>query len=197
MVEDEPIFSGVKIYVCLVEGMVSMNRNEAIKIIVAKRFETLAREDRELLVYESWGIDETDEEFYLLPKDLQEELLKFGGPQEDVLSSKYDMLIKMTCEAIYSDYVNIELEDALFKIIGIPIMVNGENPPRYPCPCCGMKTLSVRAEYDICSNCGWEDSGCEGDGDYSSPNHMTLGEGRRNYKLYGRCDAPKFIRDGA
>lgn len=83
----------------------------------------------------------------------------------------------------------------MFKIVGTPIIVEGENPTRYPCPCCGKETFSMRAEYDICSDCGWEDSGWEGEEDYSSPNHMTLGEGRGNYKLYGNCDIPKSIRD--
>ncbi len=177
------------------EGIVVMDRNEAIKIIAAKEYETITKEDRELLVYSGWGLDESDEEFYLMSKDLQEELLKFDAPQGDIMSSKYDMLAKIACEARYCNYLNEELENELLKIEGNPIMVEGKNPARYPCPCCGKKTLSMYAEYDICSNCGWEDSGCWKDEDYSSPNHMTLGEGRENYRLYGRCDIPKSIRN--
>ena len=63
----------------------------------------------------------------------------------------------------------------------------GDDPILYPCPCCRKKTLWKRGEYDICSCCGWEDDGFEEDDKYSSLDHMTLGQGRRNYLLSGGC----------
>ena len=47
---------------------IKMDRKEAIRIIVAN--ECLTREDRELLIYNAWGLDGSDEIFYLLPEDL-------------------------------------------------------------------------------------------------------------------------------
>ena len=52
-----------------------MDRKEAIRIIVANG--CLTREDRELLIYNAWGLDGSDEIFYLLPEDLMSELLDY------------------------------------------------------------------------------------------------------------------------
>lgn len=175
------------------EVVIGMDRNEAINVIATKKCETLTKEDRDSLICGIWGIDESDEEFYLVSKELQEELLKFDAPQEDIMSSRYDMLVKIACEINYCNFLNEELEETLSETVGTPTIVTGKNPKRYLCPCCGKETLSMRAEYDICFNCGWEDSGCEEEDDYSFPNHMTLGEGRKNYRLYGSCDKPKSI----
>lgn len=41
------------------------------------------------------------------------------------------------------------------------VIVYGDEPERYGYPCCGEKTLFIREEYDICSNCGWEDDGSD------------------------------------
>ena len=54
----------------------------------------------------------------------------------------------------------------------------------YQCPCCDYFSLDDRGEYSICSVCFWEDSGWDVDcpDKYSGPNHMTLREGRRNFR---------------
>ncbi|MDV2480705.1 hypothetical protein F8E02_01515 [Methanoculleus sp. Wushi-C6] len=57
------------------------------------------------------------------------------------------------------------------------------------CPCCGYRTFDQRGMYFICDVCFWEDDGVDHDEDLSGPNHMTLGEGRANFKKYGACDA--------
>lgn len=60
----------------------------------------------------------------------------------------------------------------------------------YPCPCCTEITLKSRGDYDICRNCFWEDDGTdEHDVNVDSrfnPNHMSLAEGRSNYKNLGQ-----------
>jgi hypothetical protein len=58
------------------------------------------------------------------------------------------------------------------------------------CPCCDYYTLSSRGNYDICPICFWEDDGVDLDDldSYSGPNHMTLKEGRENFKSFGACD---------
>lgn len=162
-----------------------MNREEAIKIIVAN--ECLTKEDRELLIYNAWGLDESDEVFYHLPGNLQSELLDYDEPQEDIMSSKYNELVKLISELSYGQYSNEKLSCIVSEILDKQVDVTGEEPIQYPCPCCGKKTLWKRGEYDICSCCGWEDDGNEEVDKYSSPNHMTLKQGKRNYSLSGSC----------
>lgn len=62
--------------------------------------------------------------------------------------------------------------------------------PRELCPCCDYVTLPERGNYLICPVCFWEDDG--GDIDkldlHSGPNHITLRQGRENFKKYGACD---------
>jgi len=60
----------------------------------------------------------------------------------------------------------------------------------YQCPCCDYFTLETKAGYDICPVCFWEDDGVEFENldEESDPNHMTLREGRANFKKYGACD---------
>jgi hypothetical protein len=162
-----------------------MDRKEAIRIIVAN--ECLTREDRELLIYNAWGLDGSDEIFYLLPEDLMSELLDYDEPQEDIMSSKYDELVRLISELSYGQYSNEKLASIVGEILDKQVDVIGDDPILYPCPCCGKKTLWKRGEYDICSCCDWEDDGIEEDNKYSSPNHMTLEQGRRNYLLSGSC----------
>lgn len=57
------------------------------------------------------------------------------------------------------------------------------------CPCCGYKTLSERAAFDICPVCFWEDDGQDDhDADQcrGGPNgSLRLREARENYKAFG------------
>lgn len=47
------------------------------------------------------------------------------------------------------------------------------------CPVCGEST----DKYDICDNCGWQNSGPnEKETDRSGPNKMSLNEARKAYK---------------
>ncbi len=63
---------------------------------------------------------------------------------------------------------------------------------RYKCRCCGNFTLSGENEeevkWDICPVCFWENDIFSEDGEqYSGANHMTLNEGRENFKKYKAC----------
>lgn len=126
--------------------------------------------------------------FIYYPPDLKKELLNFDEPQHDVASSEYDELVKISCELSYSEWSNEQLAVMASSILRKRVFVDGENPKKYPCPCCEEETLSVRGEYDICSNCNWEDDGNEDEDKYSSANHMTLKQGKKNYLLYGRVE---------
>lgn len=164
-----------------------MDRRQAIKIIAASECDSISPEDRGAIILNAWGLDERDEIFHLLPSSLREELLSFGEPQADIMSSQYDTLVRELCESGYSEYPNEELAAIVSDILKRPVTVDGKRPEKQVCPCCGEKTLSIRGEYDICSNCGWEDDGIEEEGKYSDSNHMTLKQGKENYLLCGRC----------
>lgn len=165
-----------------------MNRTEAIKIISSIELSKMSKEDRMLIIHNAWGLDEEDEEFYLLHENLKEELLNYAEPQHDIMSSEYDDLVKIVCESSYDEYSNEQLQNMVSDILEKAVFIEGENPKKYSCPCCGKETLSLRGEYDICANCNWEDDGNESEDTYSSVNHMTLRQGKKNYLLYGRCE---------
>lgn len=64
---------------------------------------------------------------------------------------------------------------------------------RYQCRCCGYFTLVGETNedilWDICPVCFWENDIFEDVSDrYSGANHMTLAQGRENYKIYSVCD---------
>lgn len=164
-----------------------MNREHAIRIISSLECHNFSREDRELIINNSWGFNEGDEEISLLSLDLREELLHYDAPQEDIMSPKYDRLVEVACELSYSQFSNERLQVMVSEILKKPVTVEGIISPSilFKCPCCGKTTLSCRGEYDICPNCNWEDDGNDNEDKYSLPNHMTLKEGKQNFLTYG------------
>ncbi|MDE7298891.1 MAG: hypothetical protein K2N94_08685 [Lachnospiraceae bacterium] len=65
---------------------------------------------------------------------------------------------------------------------------------RYKCRCCGYFTLTGENEddikWDICPVCFWENDVWEENPDrYSGANHMTLAQGRANFKNYSACES--------
>jgi hypothetical protein len=61
-----------------------------------------------------------------------------------------------------------------------------------PCPCCGFRTLSEHAGFELCPVCYWEDDG-QNDGDADTvrggPNNLlSLSEARENYATIGASD---------
>ncbi len=71
-------------------------------------------------------------------------------------------------------------------------------PPKFPCPCCGCRTLPVPAADAIayiCPVCFWEnDVFLSREDEPSDENHgMTLREARANFRQFHACD-PRFLR---
>lgn len=71
-------------------------------------------------------------------------------------------------------------------------------PPKYPCPCCGCRTLPVPAADAIayiCPVCFWEnDVFISREDEPSDENHgMTLQEARANFNQHHACD-PRFLQ---
>jgi len=70
----------------------------------------------------------------------------------------------------------------------------------FRCPCCGYKTLSRRAAWEICQVCFWEDDGQDdetADEVWGGPNKkLSLTQARLNYKTFGASDQRRlaFVR---
>lgn len=67
---------------------------------------------------------------------------------------------------------------------------------RNRCFCCGNYTLIGTKEdiaWDICPVCFWENDTIDDDNAQSVANHMTLLQGKENYKSFGACDK-KMLR---
>lgn len=162
-------------------------REEAIKIIIEDDITKLTRDEREIMLLNSWGVDEDDLEFHSFSKSLQDELLSSDVPIGDVMDSRYDELLLAGTEGSFYGIPNEYLSKLVSIILGRDIKVEGKVEKLLPCPCCNYQTLVQRGQYDICPVCFWEDDGNNDPNRYSGPNHTTLLEGRSNYQEYGAC----------
>lgn len=86
------------------------------------------------------------------------------------------------------------LSEILCMIIGQNIEVYGEVERLFPCPCCGLRTLTEEYNfeegmgYDICPYCNWEDDGTTEINAYRSINRGSIADYRNrireNYNKY-------------
>lgn len=162
-----------------------LKRDEAISIILKYELMRLSKEKRNEILLDWWGISNEDHEFMMLPETLQQELLNSDEPARDAMDSRYDPLL---IEALKNEFVGIKneyLSEQISKILGEKIVVEGQIEKLLACPCCQYLTLKERGQYYICPVCFWEDDGNNDLIRYSSPNHMTLAEGRANFNKYG------------
>ena len=62
---------------------------------------------------------------------------------------------------------------------------------KHKCPCCGYYTLDMRAEYDICPVCFWEDDPDQRKDETNDggANKVSLIAARKNYQRFGACEA--------
>jgi predicted RNA-binding Zn-ribbon protein involved in translation (DUF1610 family) len=84
----------------------------------------------------------------------------------------------------YGGVSNGFLSQVCEAISGRRMEVVGEAEVRFPCPCCGRRTLTevhnieLGTGYDICDYCRWEDDGTVDDTVYSSVNKGSMIEYR-------------------
>ena len=105
------------------------------------------------------------------------------------MSAKYDPLLRLAVMQRTLGVRNIWIQ-AKLKEMGIdPGEIIGDPERMLACRCCGYLTLEERGGYDICPVCFWEDDGLEELDLVSSPNHMTLREGKINFARIGACSA--------
>jgi hypothetical protein len=122
----------------------------------------------------------------LVPEDLLLEIIDEELPK-DPDDSKYDYLLYRSLSRYYG-VRNEYILNRLKRINQTIDSVVGDEEELERCPCCGYRTLDQRNMYFICPVCFWEDDGDDDDEEYSGPNHMTLGQGRENFRQYGACD---------
>lgn len=161
-----------------------MNRDEAIKIICEKKVMELSKEKREELLLNWWGIDNEDPEFTRLPEKLQQEILESDEPITVATDLRYNPLL---IEVLKYDFIGVKneyLSEVLSKMIFEEVEVGGKEEILFACPCCLYQTIKERGQYKICPVCFWEDDGSNDPNLYSSVNHMTLSEGKTNFKKY-------------
>jgi len=94
-----------------------------------------------------------------------------------------------------NDKFHRELVEAAYESSTEPFsnVSKGKSPDGrlYPCPCCGCRTLSERAGYELCPVCFWEDDGQDdhdADNVRGGPNSdLSLTKARENYRQMGAC----------
>ena len=89
------------------------------------------------------------------------------------------------------------LSEILCAVTGYQLEVCGEVEELYPCPCCGLRTLTERHDqdegtgYDICPYCKWEDDGTTDVKSIRSINHGSMEE----YRSRIRTNINKYYID--
>lgn len=93
------------------------------------------------------------------------------------------------------------LSEILCVIIGYDIEVCGEVERLFPCPCCGLRTLteiynpSEGTGYEICPYCNWEDDGTTDIKAYRSINKGSIEDYRKNIqKNYNKYYINKWFQ---
>ena len=131
-----------------------MKRQEAINKLSNIQLKNLSFEERkiqlETFLCENW---ENDNEWMKLPTEIREEF-KGETLSEEPDSKSYDepllVWLRDRLNPVTNEYLARELN--ILKIEGIPNKMES-------CPCCGMKTIEERGQFEICKICWWEDDG--------------------------------------
>ncbi|WP_337104419.1 CPCC family cysteine-rich protein [Paenibacillus sp. YIM B09110] len=162
-----------------------MTREKAVSIIINDIIEKMTNESRYEVLLDWWGIDQEDTVFNELSDVLQYELVQLDEPPDYVMDDKYNPLIFRALKYKYLGVKNEYLSKRVCEILGTEHDIEGIQEELSICPCCEYKSLLSNGEYDICPVCFWEDDGTINPEEYSSPNHMTLDEGRKHFTEFG------------
>lgn len=156
---------------------ICINREDAMTLLAWQKLLTMHPEKRkdivaEILIEAGKADDEIED-------------IHIDGPEynHDIIHYLRSGLLNVTNEFI---------EDDLRELYHHEVCIEGEPLIYEPCTCCGYRTIEETGAYDVCPNCYWEDDGNQDPAKYSSVNHLTLQEGRDNYKKMGASD-PAFI----
>ena len=80
--------------------------------------------------------------------------------------------------SVCDNYSKEKLKNSYFHVVDLEACDFGGYYSSVECPICGKKTLD---NYWICSRCGWEYDGFEGDAHYSTANQSTIADYRKKY----------------
>lgn len=138
--------------------------------------EAQRREQLETLQGEAW---DDHPQWKTLPAGVRRELSVDGALRGPATDPRYDGALLLAIELRFKGVTNEFLGQQLGRT------VVGEVEALVACPCCSHRTLDERGGYDICPVCFWEDDGVDDPGTSSGPNHLTLGEARRNFAAFG------------
>jgi hypothetical protein len=162
-----------------------VERKDAIRYVCEAMVNQMSEEEKRTLLDEWWVWDDDELISSKFPESLQN-ALKEEPPQNPNWELFQPLLVLASCHqwiGVTNDYLQTKLQT-----LDIPGKVVGNVECLEMCPCCECRTLPLRGQYGICNVCFWEDDGTEKPEQYSSPNHMTLGQAKHNYERLGAVD---------
>lgn len=163
-----------------------ISRLEARKRLADAMVAHMNADKRAAVLAEWWTLDSEDRGWSELPGELQRELEAQEEAPPDASPEKYDPLIRLAMMhesfGARNSWLQAKLEQE-----GEAVEVVGEPEEMVECRCCGALSIHERGAYEICPVCFWEDDGQQDLDRVSGPNHMTLREGRENFKRVGAC----------
>jgi hypothetical protein len=173
-----------------------MHRQEAIEILTNKKLNSLSVAERESLLMNYWLIDAGDSAYKELPDALKKILSQYDSPF-DAINFLYNPLIKIALKDSYEGVLNSYIEIQLLCFMN-DVKVDGPVESLKLCSCCFYHTLKGIG-WEICPVCFWEDDGSKELDQVSGANHMTLGEARNNFLLFGAISEAykdRVLQDG-
>ncbi|WP_108881045.1 CPCC family cysteine-rich protein [Anderseniella sp. Alg231-50] len=171
--------------------MKSITRQKAIRLLAWQDMKRLNNEQRDdELVNMSAAIWEDHPSWWQLPTDLRQEIE--NREFDDAESSRFDEALTLSLELEYRGATNLFLLKQAKLLDSEVERVLGEFDELVSCPCCGLRTITNRGDYEICRVCWWEDDGTDNedaDGAGCGPNgDVNLTLGRVNFLRYGIFD---------
>ena len=158
-----------------------MNRNDALSLLARFKSTQLTDSVFDSYLLDYWCIDEEDDEFHALPKEVQKDLTSLEEP-DLTRREKYLPLIELALLHEFKGIKNSYIESLILKNLKKNIEISGDVEKLYSCPCCEYLTLYDLADYDICRLCKWEDDGIRDLAQHSACNHTSLREARAIFK---------------
>lgn len=99
------------------------------------------RDEWEVMLWNFWGIDEYDFEFYFFLKGLQEEFLSLDVLIYDVMDNCYNELLLKVIDGCFYGIFNEYLFKFVLEIVGSYIEVEGYVEKLLFCFCCNYEIL--------------------------------------------------------
>lgn len=170
----------------------AMDRTAAIEIIceadLLKLNDTERAEQIEVMMLEDWS---EHPDWLNLPASTRAEM-ESGKSTVTLLDTRYHPILLMWLRNRYSaaknEFLLSQLQDLGIhcqSVTGSPTMLEA-------CPCCGLRTIASRGDYEICAVCWWEDDGqdnAQAHLVYGGPNgSLSLSRARINVLLFGISD---------